>query len=497
MANRKGEYFRRDKLVYPEILDLDAALDELQQVSLVETGIPPLEDAIALCRKDELAQVEVSVQVPKSAKRDQLADAVMESGINPVDTLSIETVRVAGMPELQVIKLLFFGNFHQDMTEFVLHELVSPFESYDLTRETSLFQDRGDVDELVRLQELSRLSHDVIAVDDTGDTLVALLTLLGERPVERLTGRRYDRVVNRIARQLERLNRQEDALEAYHRTRRAPSRERRARLLATTGQVEAALELCSNILVAPQEEDELEFAAGFGSRLARKHKVSFEGPGDLSLDALVERVPQSGIRVPRVHDRVELSALAWYLEQGFEGWYVENVLFRSLFGLAFWDIIFAPVPGVFFHPFQRGPDDLYTPDFVENRFAMIEARLTDIADRQSLQMRVNDTFDAKFGIANQFVAWQWLDQDLSKELLDRAISTIPGEHLVMIFRRLLADLKHNTSGLPDLILFSGDDYRLIEIKGPGDKLQKNQGRWFRYFQAHQIPAEVVDVTYLP
>jgi hypothetical protein len=37
--------------------------------------------------------------------------------------------------------------------------------------------------------------------------------------------------------------------------------------------------------------------------------------------------------------------------------YVENSLINSLFGLLCWPAIFAPLPGAFFHPFQRGPVD--------------------------------------------------------------------------------------------------------------------------------------------
>ena len=60
---------------------------------------------------------------------------------------------------------------------------------------------------------------------------------------------------------------------------------------------------------------------------------------------------------------------------------------------------------------------------------------------------------------------------------------------------MLRDLKQNCSGLPDLIIFENDAYRLLEIKGPGDKIQKNQERWFRYFARHAIPAELVNVEY--
>jgi hypothetical protein len=47
--------------------------------------------------------------------------------------------------------------------------------------------------------------------------------------------------------------------------------------------------------------------------------------------------------------------------------YVENGLINSLFGLLFWDAIFAPIPGAFFHDFQYGPADLGSGRFYERR----------------------------------------------------------------------------------------------------------------------------------
>ena len=38
-------------------------------------------------------------------------------------------------------------------------------------------------------------------------------------------------------------------------------------------------------------------------------------------------------------------------------------------------------------------------------------------------------------------------------------------------------------------------YELIEVKGPGDKLQQNQIRWFNYFQQQGLPARVVSVSW--
>ena len=39
---------------------------------------------------------------------------------------------------------------------------------------------------------------------------------------------------------------------------------------------------------------------------------------------------------------------------------------------------------------------------------------------------------------------------------------------------MLADLRNNCSGFPDLILFRDGQYELVEVKGPGDRLQINQ-----------------------
>jgi hypothetical protein len=101
-------------------------------------------------------------------------------------------------------------------------------------------------------------------------------------------------------------------------------------------------------------------------------------------------------------------------------------------------------------------------------------------------------YRAKIGITNPFVNWMYVDE----QLLEAALVKIPVQDLIRIFERLLIDLKNNSSGFPDLIVFDQNSYRMVEIKGPGDKLQKNQARWFRYFQEQAIPAAVVNVEYL-
>ena len=53
--------------------------------------------------------------------------------------------------------------------------------------------------------------------------------------------------------------------------------------------------------------------------------------------------------------------------------YVENALINALFGLLCWRAIFSAIPGAFFHPFHRGPADLFSADFFQRRERAVRA----------------------------------------------------------------------------------------------------------------------------
>jgi len=172
--------------------------------------------------------------------------------------------------------------------------------------------------------------------------------------------------------------------------------------------------------------------------------------------------------------------------------YVENALINSLFGLHCWEAIFAPVPGAFFHPFQEAPADLLEPQFRARRAAEFERCFARI-DGGVHAATIVRTFRAKAGIQCPFVAWRLL----TPKLLRLALMCIPPAHLKLMFERLLADLRSNRTGMPDLIQFFPAErrYRMIEVKGPGDRLQDNQIRWLQFCVSHQLPASVCRLTW--
>ena len=487
LTNRKGSYFRCDKIKYEGIPDLAGALNDLLQLGLAQPSVPDFDDAVRLCCKPELMALAEFKDWPRSAKKADLIARLTElESINPIEELQIAVIELLGLHEFTIFRLLFFGNFHQDMTEFVLHELVAPFERYDLSTEAMSFSTRDAVAMVLRLKELSDEAYEVIEADSNGDAIVDLAGELPVRPGEPIAARRYDRIVNRLARQLERRDRNQEALVLYELSVATPSRERRARLLEKLNRFQESIGLCEEIECEPLDQEEREFARLFGPRVSRKSGLNHGLPVLQKYD-----IPTETIEVSHDLERVEECAVRYYEQKGARCFYVENALFNGLFGLVFWDIIFSSVPGAFFNPFQRGPADLHTGDFIKNRRSKIERRLAEIADADELSRLVFNVFNQKAGIANDFVYWGFW----SEELLHLSVERISPQQCQAVFSRMLTDLKNNTSGFPDLIMFYDDDYKLVEIKGPGDKLQKNQERWFQYFMDQCIPASLVNVEW--
>jgi hypothetical protein len=63
--------------------------------------------------------------------------------------------------------------------------------------------------------------------------------------------------------------------------------------------------------------------------------------------------------------------------------------------------------------------------------------------------------------------------------------------------RLAYDIRANRTGFPDLIRFwpAQRRYEMVEVKGPGDRLQDNQIRWLAYCAEHRMPVRVVHVRW--
>lgn len=495
LVSRTGPWFRVAKLAYPEIPALPDALAELQSQALVAvTDKPDLEMLFALYTRPELNRMlQPWLPSPRPGSKADLFDAVAAQtpDLQALADCRRELEREAlvaplGAEHIALLQVLFFGNRHQSLTQFVLEDLgVTRFYPYPLQPEHRLFGCREAVDEYLACGALSDVRWEALETQ-TPEQLVALAKELQQREIRFASTRsRWDKLCNRLGRDLERLECFDDALAIYALSDSHPGRERRARVLERTGALEQARDLCQTILADPYTEAEADAATTIAQRVLRKLDGT---PGKRTRD----RFEELHLAIAKSDDGVERATAHHLSDQWSQVHYVENRLMGALFGLAFWDIIFADEPGVFHHPFQGAPSDMYDASFRRRRRAAIDARLAHLATAD-LAVELTNAYERFYGYSNHWVDWRGVDT----ELVGSAARVIPAQHLIAIWRRLLFDPQENRRGFPDLIALgqTPGDYAMIEVKGPGDALQDSQKRWLRFFARESIPAQVAWITW--
>ncbi|KGL72368.1 Fanconi-associated nuclease 1, partial [Tinamus guttatus] len=193
---------------------------------------------------------------------------------------------------------------------------------------------------------------------------------------------------------------------------------------------------------------------------------------------------------------VEELALTHYRQSGFDqGIHGEGSTFITLYGLLMWDIIFMDdIPDVFRNCYQTFPLDLYTDSFYENRRDAIEARLQQLhsASSAALAELVADIWSTQEGKAAALVTW---GRFVSLQQAQSLVSCLGGMFLSGVFRRLSKDLRHCRGGLPDLVVWSthSNHFKLVEVKGPNDRLSCKQIIWLSELQKLGATVEVCHV----
>jgi hypothetical protein len=482
---RRGTLFRRSKINYPEIGDLDSALSPLLALGWIdaEPGLS-LGALFRLSTREELARQFPILRsgVPKRKAYEALAPRrtdVATFGQWMETAEPVYRVRVA--PLATRFRLLFFGTFHQEWSEFVLAQLgIFKFEDIELNQDSRPFACRTDIDCFYALYECREAFN-------SGAPLDQVLWLLSENSIEAEWLRdRREKLRFSIGQAVERDGDAETATLLYQECSYPDARVRLALLLERDGRRDEAAAVVRKALNHRPGEAETQKLERIAARL-RKHEI-----GRIHVRRNVVP-PSRDLRLtcaPTV--RVEQAVRDQLTSDQAPVFYLENSLICSLFGLLCWEAIFQPVRGAFFHRFHAAPADLASPNFEARRLSMLSRCLARLDDG-TYQTHVMRTFHVKFGTRSPFVHWNALDETL----LQLALKCIRAEDIKLYCQRLLRSLAENCTGLPDLIQFDLQqcNYRMIEVKGPGDRLQDNQRRWLTYCQEHKLPMEICHVTW--
>ncbi|WMS88979.1 VRR-NUC domain-containing protein [Pleionea litopenaei] len=510
---RKGEWFRLNKLQYSEISNREQAFDELLSVGFSSLGeVSDFPEILRLFTRTEL--IDYFAELPiKTLKRKEMDDYLISLfSSSPASLQSVE--RLFECPVLKissnifdVFRLLFFGNLHQDLTEFVLQDLgIVTYPSYVISDVNLPIQSRQALTDLFVLHEMSEQLYD--AKDLSDDVLIEFTSrLTSVTPSSSLVKRRYDRLANRLGREFERNKNYSKAIELYQLSDAIPSNERLIRCLDYMGEYALAWQRLQETTLLSSSSSEQHFTRVFGPKLAKKLDVEF-------LADKLQVKEEDRIQLCKVMHSVELDVANHYLSNNALSFWSENALMNSLFALTFWEAMFLDIDGAFYNPFQSQPSDLYEHDFTKRREVVFDRIFSEMQDETLYRKRLLENYTQFYGQHCRFIHWGCLEQRVedwfdtqalescdfvqehsSVSLFELALNKIPLSHIAAIVTHILKDPKEHRSGLPDLIVFDRSGYRLVEVKGPGDRLQNNQKIWMDFFSKNKVPHQVIRVDY--
>jgi VRR-NUC domain/Fanconi anemia-associated nuclease SAP domain len=486
MVMRRGDLFKASKLTYPEIGDTRAAAELLMVLGWV-TDEPALdlEQLQRLLTKAELIKISGLPRSYAAWRKDDLVGLLSSQALDsktyaqwcPGSDDLVYALKIA--PTCERFRLLFFGNHRQSWSEFVTADLkIFHFEKIDRSLHSRAFQTRAQIEVFEKLQECRELLAEGLPPADLKCLLpgpIADSDWLEERRQKILFG---------IAREFERAAAPEQAGEIYSQCTHPGARTRLIRLTSRARDWHRAHALCLIAQAQPESEAELQHVRRTLPRLQKKLGLAAES------DFLRPLIPEFHLVLTRTYGAVEYHVrdhLTKDLDDKSTVRYVENGLINALFGLLCWPAVFSPVSGAFFHDFHHGPADLASSHFYRRRQREFDACFSEL-ESDRYRQSIWRTFKNKWGIQSPFVRWPAVD----KTLLRWALDCFPAVHLRRWFEWIVRDVPQNRAGFPDLVQFWPDQkkYRLIEVKGPGDRIQDNQRRLLEYCILHEMPVAV-------
>lgn len=503
ISNRKGLFFRVNKLHYREITDLPAAVGELLLAGFIErlsTHHAIMgNDALGVFTKPELLELlplepEEVRSLQKEKKEGVVRYALDELNFAEVVT-SLTTretvVRMNFEAEGMMVKYLFFGNRGGSMTDFVVRDLgMVNFERYDESKMTARFRTRKEVEDKLLISLTNEEFYDLKTAEAPADDIYNWFLNWNEtRPeLTEIAIPGYQKLVCRVGAFLERQKLSEQALAVYELSDRVPARERRVRLLFKNGAVDEALALCDEMAVQPLNAEERYFAHDFREKIlsAGAKKKARKATTRFLSDAESVDIPVA------YRHHVEAGVMNHFLEQGYDAAFTENYPWRGLFGLVFWDIIYDANVSAIHHPLQRAPSDFYLPDFYLKREDLLKKRLTDLATKDDWRRHTGRMFNAKYGITNVLVDWS--DELLG--LVHRMIELLDLAQLRLILLEMARNVREHTRGFPDLLIWNErGEYDFVEVKSPTDHLGPQQLHWLEFFQTIGVRGKVMRVVW--
>uniref|UniRef100_A0A486XQF9 DNA-directed DNA polymerase n=1 Tax=Rheinheimera sp. BAL341 TaxID=1708203 RepID=A0A486XQF9_9GAMM len=488
MLNRKGVVFADTDLSYNEIGPVAPLLGELMAAGFIAPLTPEdLPDFWLRLSKDTLWQLlqlsKLQQTEPIAAKKSQTKPELLRSVLSlQVDWLALIEqlpqcyVALRRQDALNYLYFLYFGRIEANLSLFTLRDLG--------IRQTGQFKQQfkprfNDATQALLAYQLAKAKPAIIELSkQLKQQPEHAQTLLGQWLNEvanwavpddaALLIKRSDRcyLLGKLA---EQYLLSDLAIAFYQHSNGFPASERLIRLHWQQDDTTQCQQYLQQLLDDPSCDEEWLFADDF---YQRKFAGSANKTKRSQLTQLLHDAPQVGIDELYL-GKAEQGLMAHYARQGYSVFHGENNLWQALFGLWFWHELFEHPGSALHNPFERRPRNLAGGGFYQQFQAEIEHKLTQLA-APTASTSLLSALTAHYGKANSLFYWH---SDLAQQLLpllQYAPKANGDSALVPILRAMAQDYARQSSGYPDLLLIKDQQLQFIEVKAPGDKIQRHQ-----------------------
>ena len=479
MCGRKGVVFNVEKFDYPEIDALSTQFEILKAEGFVRS-VGPAEYRSYLCSltKPDLILLLSDNLCDSVYKKSWKKDKLINVAIDEIDFNCLalpKTIWVQSRTHaLEYILFLHSGQVENNLQSLTLQELGliktpkserkygARFDCHDSAK-TAWFYAAGLRD--FRQENTKRLAELTASLESWPEPLC---------PVS--TGNR-DKLLHKLGGLLERRGDISAALRVYTQSDTSLCNERVVRLRYKTGDKTWVKTRLEEMIENPSSDDEHAFAEDFYARKFKKKRTSVVT--DILRDAETLQLDEAFRNQP------ERAAMHYFREQGMACYRTENVPWRNLFGLLFWDELYGKTSP------QDVPSALKSGSFYGDNANEIEGKLADLDTPHLVMIQLLKTLTKHFGKHQKIVNWG----SRSLDRLQAMVESSPKGALAHILRLMAKDWRGTKDGFPDLMIIEDGICRFVEIKAAGDVIRRNQLARLRQLRTAGFRTEILQVNW--
>jgi DNA polymerase-3 subunit epsilon len=487
LVNRKGRIFARNKIRYPELGDLQPLLDTLVAGGWV--GQPQESDfdgLLGFLTRSELYQILLPrfAGMGRGLKKAELVEFAREHA-QPRDlTASLESGRVLVQQrsdEVRYLLFLYFGRIRDSLSQFTMRDLgLVRTQDFKDTYEAR-FTDREEAIEhyffASRLKDVQRAPEADIA---------RMSEEVQRWPVANYaaSSRLRDELALKLGRRMEKVGNDTLALGIYRAGESTECNERLVRLLLRSGERDQAREHLERCLDEPRSDEEWLVARDLYERKFQQKRTSTLTDTIVAADIVDIDESKSG--------SPERAVIEHFESEGRQAYRTENLLWRTLFGLLFWNELFVGDDSALHSPFEFVPASLGNESFYPSRQEQIEARLALLRDRVAVKRFLLKISTERYGTPNGVFRWRRELNEAVYALLDHA----DADSVALILRQMCKSYEDSRYGYPDLMVIDDEGVLFVEVKTQGDQLRRNQLVRLEQLRGAGFRADVLRVRWI-